>query len=91
MISAPRPAADSGTGDGATGTLNFCQAVHSVASAGTSRINANAMPSLARAFGGQPSAKAISRLTDASSRKSMLSANSETEPIASATTNSIPK
>jgi Tfp pilus assembly pilus retraction ATPase PilT len=38
-----------------------------------------------------PSAAKIRRLTAASSRKSTLSANSETEPIFSATTNSTPK
>jgi len=33
----------------------------------------------------------MSRLIEASSRKSTLSANSDTEPMASATANSIPK
>jgi len=33
----------------------------------------------------------IGKLIEESSRKSMLSANSETEPIATATANSIPK
>jgi hypothetical protein len=39
----------------------------------------------------QPNAVAIRRLSEASSRKSTLSANSDTEPIAKATANSTPK
>jgi hypothetical protein len=58
---------------------------------GTSRISASTMPSAARRRAGQPSATAISVLIDASSRKSTLSANSDTEPIARATENSTPK
>ena len=39
----------------------------------------------------QPKAIRISRFTDASSRKSIESAKSETDPIRSATANSMPK
>ena len=49
------------------------------------------MPTRERRAADHAIAKKISRLTDVSSRKSMLSANSETEPIASATANSTPK
>ena len=88
---APRPVSDRGRGAGATGAISFSQAVHSVASPGISRIPARAIPKRARRVALQPSAKAIRILTDASSRKSMLSANSETEPVAAATANSTPK
>jgi len=89
--SAPAPARESGTGSGGTGTLNFSHAVQSVANPGTSRIPASAMPTRARCSALHPSAVTIRKLTEASSRKSMLSASSETEPMAMATANSIPK
>ena len=54
-------------------------------------MSASSEPSAARRRTDQPSASAISVLIDASSRKSMLSANSDTEPIARATPNSTPK
>src|SRR5689334_13482424 len=89
--SAPKPASDSGTGDGGTGTLNLVQAIQSVAAAGTRRTPASSMPSRARFAAVQPSAAAIRMLTEASSRKSTLSANRDTDPMASATANSTPK
>src|SRR5258708_37657398 len=89
--SAPRPANESATGSGAAGALILCHAVQSVASPGTSRTPASTIPSRARLRAVQPKATAIKRLTEASSRKSMLSANRETEPMASATANSTPK
>jgi hypothetical protein len=52
---------------------------------------ASAIPSRARLSAVQPKAVAIRRLSEASSRKSTLSANSDTEPIAKATANSTPK
>jgi len=89
--SAPRPVSDSSVGSGGSGTVNFCQAAHTVAIPGTRSSSASTMPRRARRDAGQPRASAISVLTEASSRKSTLSANSETEPIASATPNSIAK
>ena len=89
--SAPSPASDRANGDGGAGSTNFPQAVHSVARPGTSRISASAMPTRERRAADHAIAKKISRLTEVSSRKSMLSANSDTEPIASATANSTPK
>ena len=52
---------------------------------------ANTMPRRARRGALHLSATRMSKLIEASSRKSTLSANSETEPIASATANSTPK
>ena len=49
---------------------------------------ASTMPILARALALQRKATRMRKLTEASSRKSMLSANSDTEPILSATANS---
>jgi len=49
------------------------------------------MPNWARRAADHPSASRIRKFTDASSRKSMLSANSATEPMARATANSTPK
>ena len=89
--SAPRPASESGTGAGGTGNASFCHAVQSVARPGASRMPASTIPTSARRRAPQPSAARMSRLTEASSRKSMLSANSDTDPIASATANSTPK
>jgi len=88
---APRPVSDRGSGAGGIGATNFPHAVHSVARPGTSSIPARTIPRRARLLALQPSAMAIRRLTDASSRKSMLSAKSETDPIAAATANSTPK
>ena len=78
-------------GSRTTGRLNFCHAVQRVARPGTSRMAASAMPTRARHLALQPSATRISRLTEVSSRKSIESANRDTEPIASATANSTPK
>src|SRR3954447_16986437 len=78
--SAPSPVSDSHTGSGGVGALSFVHAVQIVASAGTSRMPARAIPSRARFAALQPSATAIKMLTEASSRKSTLSANSDTEP-----------
>ncbi len=89
--SAPKPVSDSHTGAGGDGALNFAQAVQSTANPGMSRMPASTMPTRARAANDQRNASRMSKLTDASSRKSMLSANSETEPIALATENSTPK
>jgi hypothetical protein len=72
-------------GAGGTGDMNLSHAVQSVARPGTSRIPASAMPSRARLVALHPSATAIKRLTEASSRKSTLSAKSETEPMVRAT------
>jgi len=87
--SAPRPVAPSGTGFGATGNRSFCHAVATVAPRGTSSISASAIPSVARRRRGQPSATTISVLIVAFSRKSTLSAKSETEAIARATAHSM--
>ena len=91
MINAPAPVTDSGIGAGGSGAMNFCHAVHSVEAPGTSKIPATAIPRRARLLALQPSATAIKKLTDVSSKKSMLSAKSDTEPIATATANSTPK
>jgi hypothetical protein len=88
---APAPAKDKGIGSGGNGARNFSQAVQRVARPGIKRMPASAIPTRARFVALQASAIAIKKLTDASSRKSMLSATSETEPIARATANSTPK
>lgn len=54
-------------------------------------MNASAILTRALFLAVQPSATKIRRFTEASSRKSMLSANSDTELIARATLNSTPK
>ena len=89
--SAPAPVSVSGMGAGGSGSQNLSQAVHSVARPGTSRMPAKTLPSKARRDALQPSATKMSKLIEASSRKSTLSANSDTEPIAVATANSTPK
>ncbi len=71
----------------APGTL-ACHAVQSVARPGISRMPARPMPTRARCFAPHSRAARIRKLTDASSRKSMLSANSDTEPMARAAANS---
>src|SRR5206468_1235450 len=85
------PARDKGMGAGGTGTATFSQAVQSVARPGASRIAARAMPTSERRCALQPSATRMRPLTAASSRKSIESANRDTDPIASATANSTPK
>src|ERR1700731_2586315 len=64
---------------------NFRQAVQTVANHGRNRIPASTIPRGARRGALHPSATRIRKLTDASSRKSMLSAKSDTDPIATAT------
>ena len=58
---------------------------------GPRMISAIALPMAARRASGQPRARKISRLIEVSSRKSTLSASSETDPAASATENSTKK
>jgi len=82
---APRPASDNNVGSGGVGKLSFCQAAHSVATLGTKRIAANSIPTLARLRALQANAKKISKLTDVSSRKSIESANRETDLMEIAT------
>ena len=82
---------ESSVGSGGSGNENFCQAAHTVAMPGTRSSTASTMPRRARRDADQPRARAISVLTEASSRKSMLSAKSDTEPIAFATPNSTAK
>ncbi len=60
---------------------NFSHAVQTVAKAGTSNRAASAIPSRALKRGAQPKPTKIRRLTEASSRKSTLSANKDTEPM----------
>jgi hypothetical protein len=55
------------------------------------RVAASRMPTNARRRAGQSSTIRIGRLSAVSSRKSIKSANSETEPMVSATLNSTPK
>src|SRR6516165_4412535 len=88
---APSPVRVSGSGAGGTGRENFSQAVQSVARLGMSRIPARTIPTWERWRALQPRAIRIRKLIEVSSRKSMLSAKSETEPIASATLNSTTK
>jgi hypothetical protein len=90
-VNAPNPANVKGKACGATDAINFAHALHSVAKPGTRMITANANPMRARATALHAKANAINRVTAASSRKSMLSANNDTEPIANATANSMPK
>lgn len=54
-------------------------------------INASIIPKRARLRIDQPSARAVNRLIEVSSRKSILSGNNETEPIFFATINSTKK
>jgi hypothetical protein len=89
--SAPRPVSDSGRAAGGRGADNLRQAIQSVARAGTSMLPASACPTSRRRAAGHASASSTSVLTEAPSRKSMESANSETEPMESATRNSMPK
>src|SRR6185437_180351 len=88
---APAPIQDNTTALGATGSANFSQAVHRVAMPGMSRIPASAIPTRALLRAVQPRAMRIKILTEVSSRKSILSANKETDLIAVATENSTPK
>jgi hypothetical protein len=88
---APKPASDRGTGAGGTGSWSFCHAVHSVATTGASRTAARIIPTVERCRAVHPSATRISPLTVASSRKSIESANSDTDSIVSAIANSTPK
>src|SRR6185312_1129889 len=88
MMSAPKAVKDSGRAAGATGDTSLLQAVESVASPGTMRIPASTRPRAPRRRVPHPSASRMSPLTLASSRKSIESANSETEPMARATANS---
>lgn len=69
----------------------MCQSVHRKATAGASRTVASNIPTFARGLALQPKAAKIRKFTDASSKKSARSANSDTDWIESATTNSIPK
>src|ERR1700722_1063128 len=89
--SAPAPVSESARGAGGTGTLSLSHAAQRVARAGISRMTARPMPTRALYFAPQSRAARIRKLTDASSRKSMLSANSDTEPMAKAAANSMPK
>src|SRR5690606_29901187 len=89
--SAPRPVNDSGSGSGGIGLVNLPHSAHNSDSAGTSRIAASSMPTFERADSDQPSATRIRKFTEASSRKSTLSANSDTEPMVRATMNSTKK
>jgi hypothetical protein len=88
---APAPVRESGSGAGGTGSRNLSQAVQSVASPEMSRMPASTVPTRERLRAPQPKAMRIRKLIEVSSRKSMLSAKRETEPIASATLNSTPK
>jgi hypothetical protein len=65
--------------------------VFSAPQGGPVRLNNSAIPTRARHTRVIPSAATMSRLTEASSRKSMLSARSDTEPIRRAVMNSTPK
>jgi hypothetical protein len=89
--SAPAPGTLKDSASGAMGKWNLCQAMPKLARPGTSRMAASAFPTRDRAAVLQPKASRIKRLTEASSRKSIESANSETDPIERATANSIPK
>src|ERR1700719_1673469 len=91
IAEALRPVSVRGSEPGGIEATNFPHAVHSVARPGPSSIPASTIPRRARVLALQLTAMAIRRLTDASSRKSMLSAKSETDRIAAATANSIPK
>ena len=75
---------DKGKGCGGAGASSFSHAVQIVARAGTRSKAASAIPSRALERGAQPNPTKIRRLTEASSRKSTLSANKDTEPIARA-------
>src|SRR5438552_14862131 len=69
MSSAPKPVIERGIGAGGSGAINFCHAAHSVATPGISKVPARAIPKRARFIALQPSARAIKKLTDVSSRK----------------------
>jgi hypothetical protein len=71
---APSPASHSAAGSGVTRLLNFSHVVRSAAPAETSRTPLNSMPSRARLRAAQAKATTMNVLTEASSKKSMLSA-----------------
>ncbi len=85
ITTAPPAVTMSETGSGASGFWNFAIACHRAATAGTRMMPAITLPATERWASGQPSATKISRLTAVSSRKSTESANSDTDPMASAT------
>ena len=88
---APSEASTTGPTSGATGSEKRSTTCHAASAAGPRMTRAIAFPTMARRARGHPSATKISRLMAVSSRKSTLSARSETEPAKSATVNSTKK
>lgn len=85
------PVNDKANGSGGTKKINFCHVIHNVEIPGIKIIPARIMPTRARFFADQLSARRIRKFTEASSRKSILSAKRETEPMERAIANSTKK
>src|SRR3569833_618219 len=88
MISPPRPVVAKLKGSGGMGLENLPHSDQRKAKAGMSRTRAIAIPTRARVFADHARAKKINRFTEVSSRKSTLSAKSDTDRMFSATVNS---
>ncbi len=80
---------ESGTGSGATGSAILPHAVQAVAIAGASKIADKTIPARARAPAVQGAKD--EQIHQSISRKSTESANSDTDPMRSATLTSTPK
>ena len=85
----PEASQESATGSSGTGVLNFFQTVKMVATSGRSRMTASATPPRGRLRVVELIAEPIRKLTEESSKKSVMSAKRETEPMPTATVNSI--
>ena len=90
-ISAPNPTAVNEIASGVDGLLISYMVLINTEMAGTNKSSAKNLLSRFLACKLQPIATKIKILTEASSRKSMLSANRETEPIFTAKENSTKK
>jgi len=90
-MSAPNAVTERGTTLGVDGLATLMIAIQMVATAGTRMITASTCPTRARRRTDHTAAKKISRLRAPSSKKSTLSATSDTDPMTRATANSTTK
>ena len=88
---APAPVKDSGSGAVPREARICSSGPERRQPPGMSGMQASAMPIRDRCRGLQPKAMRIKKLTEVSSRKSIVSANRDNEPVASATPNSTAK
>ena len=88
---APAPVKPSDKASGGIGFPNFSQVIQIVATPGVSSKKAKSIPTIDRLYALQPRATRMRKLIEVSSRKSMESANKETDPMLNATENSTPK